>query len=235
MKNEQGCQFGPTLKRWFKANGWPQGITQDWAYAVESPNGPWASQISKAMNDKLEPKPDFFLSFGRFNQAVAERDLKGISDRRLIDRLRNGQPLCHDNGTPFDAPSFFSLFTGLIEAPELPDLPVVITQKDVDQWIVLIRSQFKKISLKHMCDRAEAWQMLSDEIDKSSPMQLTDSETQWIQEILCGLHEPTVKEVENSSHLYLETSPIQIALEALLTVKKTETVHPVAEVAYKAA
>ena len=72
------------------------------------------------------------MALGEFNRVVAERDFKEISDRRLVDRLRNGQPLTHDNGVPWTGIDFFSCFVGELQAPS--DGLKGITQADVDHW-----------------------------------------------------------------------------------------------------
>ena len=109
--------FGNALKTWFARNGWPQSITETWAKSCGSP-GPWASQISPAINYKLDPKAAFFVALGNFNQAVAERNVLSVTNERVRTLLLQGQPLCHDDGVPYGAEDFFKLFTGLIEPPE---------------------------------------------------------------------------------------------------------------------
>ena len=84
--------LGPVIKAWFKANEWPQSVSEGLARAKGWEAGPWASQISICMSGRLQPKPPFFVALGMFNQAVAERDFVGVTDRRLMDRLMAGQP-----------------------------------------------------------------------------------------------------------------------------------------------
>ena len=109
--------FGDALKAWFARNSWPQSITETWAKSCGSP-GPWASQISPAINYKLDPKAAFFVALGNFNAAVAERNVLSVTNERVRTLLLKGQPLCHDDGVPYGAEDFFKLFTGLIEPPE---------------------------------------------------------------------------------------------------------------------
>ena len=51
MNENPALTFAITLKRWFAANGWPQRITDVWAHdpGIQSPTGPWASQMCNAM------------------------------------------------------------------------------------------------------------------------------------------------------------------------------------------
>ena len=109
--------FGNALKAWFARNSWPQSITETWAKSCGSP-GPWASQISPAINYKLDPKAAFFVALGNFNAAVAERNVLSVTNERVRTLLLKGQPLCHDDGVPYGPEDFFKLFTGLIEPPE---------------------------------------------------------------------------------------------------------------------
>ena len=85
------------------------------------------------------------MALGEFNRVVAERDFKEISDRRLVDRLRNGQPLTHDNGVP--TARFFSRFVGELQAPS--DGLKGITQADVDHWTAEVSSCFREYAEQH--------------------------------------------------------------------------------------
>lgn len=219
--------FGTTLKAWFRVNEWPQSVPEKLAKAKGNPTGPWASQISHAMNDKHQPKTEFFMAMAWFNEIVATRDLAGLTDRRLIDQLRNAQPLCHDNGQPYTAPDFFSLFTGLIDPPsEFAVGPETqLTQEDVDEMVRLHRESFREISLKHMCSKLEAWEMLSEkmiEIAVGSGGKLPEQADclAWVQEFLAGLREPTVDEVIRITKLWNGVEPLQKAMEELLGEKK---------------
>ena len=137
MPETTATKFGEVLRAWFSRNEWPQMVAEQVARAKGSKIGPWASQMSNAMQGKLEPKPPFFVALGWFNQVVMERDFVGITDRRLIDRLLNGQPLTHDDGQPFTAVDFFALYIGGLASPteiEAPK-PQELTQEMVDVWV----------------------------------------------------------------------------------------------------
>jgi len=156
--------FGSVLAAWFKKNEWPQSITESVAKALGWPNGPWASQMSTAINGKIDPKPNFFVAMGLFNQMVAERDLKGIKDRRTIDRLKEAYPLTHDNGVPYDGADFFRLFTGLIEPPEefnRTTAAVTFTEEGAVKYSALLAKTFKAIQRDQMMSPKEAWTSLA--------------------------------------------------------------------------
>lgn len=228
MESLKGGQFGPTLKRWFASNNWPQSITQDWADAAGSPSGPWASQISKAMNGKAEPKPEFFLSLAAFNEAVCERKVQGFTDRRLVDRMISGQPLCHDNGEPYDAPAFFSLYVGLIDPPELPEPEpeFTLTQEDVDQWHQQARGMFKEVAVTYMLDKPSAWGMVEAKtielVDDPSSPEIKD-DLRWSREILSGFRDATVEECIRVCRKWGENCPLIAAMKTLLEKPQTFT------------
>ena len=220
MEPLKGGQFGPTLKRWFASNNWPQSITQDWANAAQSPNGPWASQISKAMNGKAEPKPEFFMALALFNEAVCERKVQGFTDRRLVDRMISGQPICHENGEPYDAPAFFSLYIGLIEPPEFaePEPEIKVTQADVDEWHDVIRATFKEVAMKYMVDRPTAWQMVQDKMLEMVGENYTEhhDDLTWIKEVVSGFRDATIDECLRIANRWGDRKPLLEAMEVLL-------------------
>ena len=219
--------FGSTIKAWFRANDWPQSVPEKLAKAKGNPTGPWASQISHAMNDKHQPKTEFFMAMAWFNEVVATRDLAGLTDRRLIDQLRNAQPLCHDNGQPYTAPDFFSLFVGLIDPPAEfdPGAEPELTIEDVEEATRLWRASFREISLKHMCSKGEAWEMLKERMIEIANETGTPSNDQhdclsWVQEVLAGIREPTVDEAIRQAKRWKDSQPMQRAMEELLGEKK---------------
>jgi len=219
MEPLKGGKFGPALKRWFATNGWPQSITQDWAEAAQSSNGPWASQISKAMNGKAEPKPEFFLALAAFNEAVTERKVQGFTDRRLVDRMISGKPICHDNGEPYDAPAFFSLYVGLIEPPDFPEpeIDYSITQEDLDAWHQRIRDGFKKVAIANMVDKPGAWALVKEQmVANDGGLTVSAEDLSWCQEILSGFRDATPEEAESVFKRWGPEEPLTKAMESLL-------------------
>lgn len=150
--------FGKCLQRWYRENGWPQGISQGWAKAGNRP-GPWASQISGAMQGRLDPKPQFFASLAEFNRTVAERDLLWLEDISLRNRLLQSQPFCDDHGKPYDAVDFFALFIGEKEPPSkyAKEPEQEITSEFVEFWCDQMRDIFRDLALDRMQDRRELW------------------------------------------------------------------------------
>ena len=158
IPTDPALTFAITLKRWFASNDWPQKITDDWARDAGNSTGPWASQVCNAMKAAgYNPKAEFFLALAAFNQVVASQELLSITDTKLKDRLTDASPLCLENGQPYGGAEFWSLYAGLIEPPEAFTQQEKLTQEDVDEWVRLMRHNFRKISLQYMCSRAEAW------------------------------------------------------------------------------
>ena len=69
------------------------------------------------MSCQLDPKTNFFLALGRFNAAVQENAFAGVTDKKARERLKDSQPMCHDDGQLYTAADFFAVFVGLLEIP----------------------------------------------------------------------------------------------------------------------
>ena len=205
--------FALTLKRWFKANGWPQAITDNWAKdpGVQAPTGPWASQVCGAMKGDFHPRVEFFLAFAKFNDAVAQQQLKAIQIRKVRDRLTNALPLTTDNGQPYGATEFFQLFTGLIEPPMQFEHDSQFEQSDLDDILKACQDKFRALALAQMCSRAEAWQMVRERLEQHP--EVSADQLPMIQEILAGLASPTVDEYPAS---WKQSDPIKEVLSELL-------------------
>ena len=231
MKNDPSLAFALTLKRWFKQNGWPQKITDDWARdpGVCHPHGPWASQMCGAMKaDGYNPKADFFLSLGTFNRFVFDQQLTSIQDTKLRERLSDAKPLLLDNGEPYGGAEFWSLYAGLLSEPgELRTEE--LTQEDCDLWVATMRDNFRKVSLKYLVSRPEAWELLMDEIKnqaqfKDHPLPIDDID--WLKSVLSGLHDPPLEECLRLAHRAeeMESAPVVAAMASLLG--ETESKKP---------
>ncbi len=205
--------FALTLKRWFKANGWPQAITDNWAKdpGVQAPTGPWASQVCGAMKGDFHPRVEFFLAFAKFNDAVAQQQFKAIQVRKVRDRLTNALPLTTDNGQPYGATEFFQLFTGLIDPPKQFESDSQFEQSDLDDVLKTCQDKFRALALAQMCSRAEAWQMVRERLEQHP--EVNADQLPMIQEILAGLASPTVDEYPAS---WKQSDPIKEVLSELL-------------------
>jgi hypothetical protein len=163
------------------------------------------------MSGRLTPKPNFFRGLGQFNQAVAERDFVGVKDRRLMDRLKQGVPVTHPNGVPWTASDFFAAYLGALEAPaELlaPPEPQ-LTQEMVDQWSDQIRVAFRQLTLLTMSPPAIVWGEIKTEL-LSEGVGLDDID--WIQEVICGLLDPTVDQASRTMVKYKDYPLIRVLI-----------------------
>jgi hypothetical protein len=220
IPSDPALTFALTLKRWFAANNWPQKITSDWAQDVGNSTGPWASQVCNAMKAAgYNPKAEFFLALASFNQVVASQELLGITDTKLKDRLTGASALCLDNGQPYGGAEFWSLYAGLLEPPTAFAKSAEFTEEDAADWIRLQRDNFRRVSLKEMCSRAEAWELIKVKIieicDRNDcGMSLEDLD--WVQEVLAGIHDPDAAELNRTAKRHQHHSPLTTAMEELL-------------------
>lgn len=171
------------------------------------------------MKADFHPRVEFFMAIAYFNQFVADQDLKSITSSKLRDRLKNAKPLLTDAGQLYGAPEFFSLFTGLLEPPTAYQATNRLTQEDVDEWTAVMRDNFKKISLEHMCSRAEAWKLLTDEMHKVASVRnhsIAPDDLTWLQEVLSGLLDPTVEDTKRLAVRSERVQPLQEAMANLL-------------------
>jgi hypothetical protein len=167
------------------------------------------------MSGRLQPKPPFFMALGMFNQAVAERDFAGVTDRRLMDRLRAGQPICHEDGVPWNAMDFFGCYIGEVQAPTFLEEPEVIelTQEVVEEWAAKVRDEFRALCLSLMINPPNAWLEVKREL---LSYEVALDEIEWAQEVVSGFREPTLDEAKRIMEKW-ENQPL---IRALIAVKE---------------
>ena len=154
------ADFGQYILTWFKRNEWAQGITEQVAKEIGIEGGPWASQVSTAINGKLDPKAAFFIAFGMFNIYIHAGDFSKIKDQSLKEKLKGSKAFTHNNGRPFDGADFFRLFTGLIEVPKkYKQAEGKITDKEIKEYSDLMRKHFLKIKRTEMLSPKETWDL----------------------------------------------------------------------------
>ena len=204
--------FALTLKRWFNSNGWPQKITDDWAKdeGVLAPNGPWASQICSALKADFHPRVEFFIALARFNQFVADQDLRSIQGSKLRDRLKEAKPLVDDAGNLYGATEFFALFAGLAEPPQQFASSGAPTQEELDAMVQKNQTLFRQWALDEMMNRSEAWEILKTQLNKDDRVE--PEHLPVIQEKLAGLARMTPGDVPKG---WWPNCPVSQALERL--------------------
>lgn len=205
--------FGRTLGRWFALNAWPQSVTEGWAKAVGSEIGPWSSQISPLMRNKILPKPHLFYALGEFNRFVHEKtELSKITDRVLRDRLTHGEALCHADGSPYDGGDFYRLFVGLLTPPEIAEPPPQITEESVKACGKVCIDVFRDFAMAQMMPPAEAWAVIAKG--------MTDADTdpddiEHIKKVISGWEPLTVDYVKHLHKRYDGKCPFAEALADL--------------------
>lgn len=223
MDRSPALTFALTLKRWFRANDWPQKITDDWANdpGVNYQHGPWASQICGALKgDGYNPRAEFFIALAVFNQAVKDQSFKGIQSATLKKRLTDSVPLTHDDGRLYSPTDFWSLFAGQIEPPaEYGESEGPMTQEDVDAAVKLMRDNFRQVSLDYMVSPATAWQMLHAAIVECGEKHgtfVSPDDIQQLKEVLAGLAEHTPETLVPIVQRYGKHDPVVCAFHVLL-------------------
>jgi hypothetical protein len=165
------------------------------------------------------PKAEFFLALASFNQVVASQELLGITDTKLKDRLTGASALCLDNGQPYGGAEFWSLYAGLLEPPTAFAKSAEFTEEDAADWIRLQRDNFRRVSLKEMCSRAEAWELIKVkiiEICDRNDCGMSPEDLDWVQEVLAGIHDPDAAELNRTAKRHQHHSPLTTAMEELL-------------------
>lgn len=220
IPNDPALTFAVTLKRWFASNGWPQKITDDWAQDVGNATGPWASQVCNALKAAgYNPKAEFFLALGTFNQAVASQELLAIKDAKLKDRLTGASALRLENGQPYGGAEFWSLYAGLIDPPEAFTRSEEMTQEDVDAAVQMMRDNFRQVSLEYMVSPATAWQMVEAAIvehGEKTGVYVSPDDIQQFKEVLAGLFDHTPETLVPIVQRYGANDPVVGAFHALL-------------------
>ena len=131
---------------------------------------------------------------GKFNQVVAERDLAGVTDRRLVDRIRAGEPITHDDGVPWTGLDFFAAYTGELQPPKTFTQPEeTVTQEDVDYWARELQALFRDTVMDLMMPAPDVWQLIEDKSVNEKGMALED--LIWLKEVVVGLSQPTLEEI----------------------------------------
>ena len=157
-------QLGTAVGVWMRRNKWSQQVFHDWALAVGS-EGPWNSQISLLLRGKHDPKALFWLAMGRFNEAVAEQDLRPIKDQKLKGRLLEATPFLTAEGEPATATDFFGMFVGEVAIPQDYLQAIVLTKQECIDLGDACRSAFKAKAKSEMMSPKEAFASFSQTLE----------------------------------------------------------------------
>ena len=114
---------------------------------------------------------------------------------------------------------------GLIEPPETFASAAEFTEEDAAEWTRLQRDNFRKVSLKYMCSRAEAWQMILEKLQEVGDREgewLSSEDLAWGQEVLAGIHDPSADELNRMGKRHQHHTPLRTAMVELLGEKESE-------------
>ena len=112
-----------------------------------------------------------------------------------------------------------SLYAGLIEPPAAFAKSAEFTEDDAAEWTSLQRDNFRRVSLKFMCSRAEAWEMILNKLQEIGDREgefLSPEDLAWGQEVLAGLHDPSADELTRTAKRHRHHTPLATAMEELL-------------------
>ena len=208
--------FGRAINRWFSSNGWPQKICEQWCEPDgRNVKGPWASQISQVIHNRLDPRTEFFKALAIFNKAVCERDLPRLRDTPLVyNRLINSEPFLMEDGQPATATDFFSMYVGDLAIPK--DYRAVnFTEADLNDLLTACNKAIDRVCLETYISRSDIMQIVDERcLCKLGNVGVT------IKEALLGVSVPTVEElieyVRKGEMDPADGCPVSLVIEDLL-------------------
>ena len=187
--------FGKAVTAWMRMNGWSQQTIHDWASAA-STEGPWNSQVSLLQRGKLDPKPQFWVAFGRLNQDLANGKLKYVTDRKLKDKLKEAMPLLTEHDEAATASDLFSMFIAELQPAAIYNQPIAIDQGTADKLTQKYRDQFRKMALEEMISPKEAWGLIEPHCKK---LGMKAAQIKHFREVLVGFADYTAEELTELS------------------------------------
>lgn len=151
----QRAEFGAAIQIWLRKNEWPQRITEDWCGASGA-QGPWSSQMSQCVNARLQPRAEFFVSLGQFNQEISDKQkLLGYGSAQWVDRMRTGEQFLMDDGSVAGPIEFFAMYVGLMEIPmQYRPAKEGFTREVIDQILREVNDAVNVVCMETMQDRS---------------------------------------------------------------------------------
>jgi hypothetical protein len=185
--------LGRAIKTWARLNGFSIQVPHDWAKAVGS-EGPWNSQWSLLTRGKLDAKPLFFVSVGRFNRAIAAKDFTAIKDRKLLDRLKAAEPFLGNDDAVWGPMEFYGAYVGELTPPDryLSDA-AEITEEQAIKVTEELREQFRRHASEGLLPPKQAFAQLAEKSGLGAARQTR------LQQILSGWDSLTVEDLEEGT------------------------------------
>lgn len=188
LSEEARNAFAHTLMRWRRRAGWAHDTLHKWGDAAgfETVKNSVFSRMERGLNES--PGLVTFIHLGECNRRIAEGDLGVIQSARLRDVLKAQTPICHPDGTPWDAVDFFAHFIGKLPAPdELQDdgQPDYLSDPAAAQAVAeRQRTLFIATAEERFLDRREAWDQLVAHCDA-----LSEQQRGMLRSVLAGHHQ----------------------------------------------
>ena len=192
---QQACReaFGRAIKTWTRLNGFSIQVPHDWAKAVGS-EGPWNSQWSLLGRGRLDAKPLFFVSLGRFNRAIAAKDFATIKDRKLLDRLKAAEPFLGDDDSVWGPMEFYGAYVGELTPPERYLAQAqLLTEEQALQVTEELRNKFRQHAAEGLLPPKQAFAQLAEKSGLGAARQTR------LQQILSGWDSLTVEDLEEGT------------------------------------
>lgn len=185
--------LGRAIKTWGRQNSFSIQVPHDWAKAVGS-EGPWNSQWSLLTRGKLDAKPLFFVSVGRFNRAIAAKDFAAIKDRKLLDRLKAAEPFLGDDDSVWGPMEFYGAYVGELTPPDryLSGAPIV-TEEQALKVTEELREKFRQHAAEGLLPPKQAFAQLAENSGLGVARQTR------LQQILSGWDVLTVEDLEEGT------------------------------------
>lgn len=174
-------RFGEMLLHWRKRHGWSGRTWEDWAKACPevlpiTVVNSVITGLELARNTRTVART--FIALGLANEALAKDDRGVIADRVLHDRVYGAQPICHEDGTPWNGSDFFAAYSGFIDVPAELLTPEPFVTPTVDE----LRQRFQSLR-GNMTPRAALDTMLGFQ------PRISRSDRDRIEEVMFGLAE----------------------------------------------
>ena len=187
--------FGRAVSAWMRMNNFSQQTMHDWAAAAGT-EGPWNSQCSLLQRGKLDPKPQFFVAFGKLNQDLANGNLACVTDRKLKDKLVEAMPLLTEHDQPATATAIYSMFIGEMQPAAIYTQPIAISDADAEKLTQQYRDAFRKLAVSEMISTKEVWQKVEPACQQ---LGMKAAQVKHFQEVLVGLADYTREELMDLS------------------------------------
>ena len=150
--------LGAAYKRWRDLNGLSQQNIHNWGQATKTPLH--NSQVAHFENGVLDPKSQFWVSLGKFNQELADKKLPPTQEcfsKTDRDRLKDAEPYLDSDGNIADVVCFFAQFIGAESINELYKTPTGFTEKEADNCTEFMTAVFNAEVKKRKLKKTDGW------------------------------------------------------------------------------